>query len=101
MPPSQLKRLKSTLREQGIVGPQKTKKQRKKDEFNGVSKKKLLTREVALTDIREQFNPFEYRASNPKKKFDSTTQNISKVSVKRPGLIKSRDEQIVCFNLQL
>ncbi|RKF63848.1 putative nucleolar complex protein 14 [Erysiphe neolycopersici] len=93
MPPSQLKRLKSTLREQGIVGPQKTKKQRKKDALNGANKKKLLTREVALTDIREQFNPFEYRACIPKKKFESITQKTSKALVKRPGLIKSRDEQ--------
>ncbi|KHJ34986.1 putative nop14-like family protein [Erysiphe necator] len=94
MPPSQLKRLKLTLREQGIVGPQKTKKQRKKDALNGASKKSLLTREVALTDIREQFNPFEYKTCTPHQKFEAISQNTHKASVKRPGLVKSRDEQI-------
>ena len=48
MPPSQLKRLKASLREQGIVGPQKSKKQKKENAQSGANKDKRVNRNAAL-----------------------------------------------------
>jgi nucleolar protein 14 len=100
MPPSQLKRLKASLREQGITGPQKSKKQKKQ----GLSSEQKIRRHVALESIRESFNPFEVKhLSRPVKKDVTTAQSLkdtgSKVVLGRPGVTKSLGEQKVSFNL--
>jgi nucleolar protein 14 len=77
MPPSQLKRLKASLREQGILGPQQSKKQQKQKAQNGASKDKRVPRSEALDTIRDQFNPFEYKWSKAPR-FEAT-------SIKNPG----------------
>jgi nucleolar protein 14 len=101
MPPSQLKRLKASLREQGIIGPQQSKKQKKQNAQNGVNKEKKVHRTVALTGIREQFNPFEYKAPSRKPKFEVTTEHSAKASLRRPGLQKSREEEMVLNHILL
>ncbi|XMA14227.1 hypothetical protein WAI453_007018 [Rhynchosporium graminicola] len=93
MPPSQLKRLKAILREQGITGPQQSKKQRKQNAQNGVNKEKKVGRNVTLNGIREQFNPFDFTTSK-KPKFDVTTEHSHKPAIRRPGLQKSQDEEM-------
>jgi nucleolar protein 14 len=100
MPPSQLKRLKASLREQGIVGPQKSKKQKKQHAQNGVDKEKRIHRTAALNGIREQFNPFEYRIPAKGPKFEVTTSSgiesrNGKGVIRRPGVAESRDEERV------
>jgi len=96
MPPSQLKRLKASLREQGIVGPQQSKKQRKQNAQNGVNKEKRVHKKVALDGIREQFNPFEFKLSGKAPKFDVTTNKIQgKGIVRRPGVAKGLAEERV------
>lgn len=95
MPPSQLKRLKASLREQGVIGPQQSKKQKKQNAQNGANKDKKVSRSVALNGIREQFNPFEYRALSKKPKFEATTEYATKSTIRRPGLAKSREEEEV------
>jgi nucleolar protein 14 len=97
MPPSQLKRLKASLREQGVIGPQQSKKQKKHNAQNGSNKDKKVSRSVALNGIREQFNPFEYRALSKKPKFEATTEHPAKSTIRRPGLAKSREEEEVSF----
>ncbi|CAL3963011.1 unnamed protein product, partial [Diplocarpon coronariae] len=87
MPPSQLKRLKASLREQGITGPQQSKKQKKQNAQNGVNKEKRVGRNVTLNGIREQFNPFDF-SSTKKPKFDVTTEHSHKPAIRRPGLQK-------------
>lgn len=98
MPPSQLKALKSKLREQGILGPQQSKKQKKQNAQNGVSKDKRVNRKVALNGIREQFNPFEFKQAGGKEpKFQVTSLEGTKgKAVLRPGLQKSREQEMVC-----
>lgn len=98
MPPSQLKRLKATLREQGIVGPQKSKKQKKQNAQNGADKEKRVQRTTALNGIREQFNPFEYRMPSKGPKFEVTTSSgiesrNGKGIIRRPGVANSRDQE--------
>lgn len=93
MPPSQLKRLKASLREQGITGPQQSKKQKKQNAQSGVNKEKSVGRKVALNGIREQFNPFDFTTIK-KAKFDVTTEHSHKPAIRRPGLQKSRDEEM-------
>lgn len=101
MPPSQLKRLKASLREQGIVGPQKSKKQKKENAQSGVSKDKRVNRNAALAGIREQFNPFEIKTSAKGPKFEVTNaRNVGGAagtkSVKnRPGVAKGLGEENV------
>ncbi|SZF00286.1 unnamed protein product [Blumeria hordei] len=92
MPPSQLRRLKASLREQGVIGPQKSRKQAKKNQSNGIEKK--ISRGDALTEIREQFNPFEYRATSKNPKFEVTSSQVTQGKTSRPGLIKSQEEKM-------
>jgi hypothetical protein len=100
MPPSQLKRLKASLREQGIVGPQKSKKQKKQNIRNGADKEKRVQRTAALNELREQFNPFEYRMPAKSPKFEVTTNSSieygnGKGVARRPGVAKDRDHERV------
>lgn len=100
MPPSQLKRLKASLREQGIVGPQQSKKQKKQNAQNGANKDKRVNRTAALHGIREQFNPFEVKTSARGPKFDVTNNRIlsgrvSKSVKGRPGVTKGLGEENV------
>ncbi|RFU32006.1 hypothetical protein B7463_g4309, partial [Scytalidium lignicola] len=98
MPPSQLKRLKASLREQGITGPQQSKKQRRQNEKNGANNEKRVQRSVALNGIREQFNPFEVKVSARGPKFPVTTNKtlsgrVSKSVKGRPGVTKGLGEE--------
>jgi nucleolar protein 14 len=99
MPPSQLKRLKASLRDQGIIGPQQSKKQKKQNAQNGVTKEKRVHRTAALNGIREQFNPFEFKASSKKPKFEVTTENAARNVIRRPGVQKSQEEEMVFVQL--
>ncbi|MCJ1417092.1 nucleolar complex protein 14 [Xylographa parallela] len=95
MPPSQLKRLKTSLRDQGVVGPQKSKKQKKEAGKSGISKDKRIRRDVALQGIREQFNPFEVKVASKGSKFqfaNAGTRNSDGV-VGRPGVTKGLGEE--------
>lgn len=103
MPPSQLKRLKSSLREQGIVGPQQSKKQKKQAGKNGASQDKRVQRNAALRGIREQFNPFEVKAPNRGNKFEFTNSKtvsggVAKGVTGRPGVTKGLGEENVCLD---
>ncbi|KAH6671234.1 nucleolar protein 14 [Halenospora varia] len=94
MPPSQLKRLKASLREQGLVGPQQSKKQRKQNAQNGVNKEKRVQKKVALEGIREQFNPFEFKMTGKAPKFEVTTNKRKDNGVvRRPGVAKGLAEE--------
>ncbi|GAB7364184.1 hypothetical protein MBLNU230_g4735t1 [Neophaeotheca triangularis] len=98
MPPSQLKRLKSSLREQGVTGGQKSKKQKKAAAHGKNGNNDRVQRNVALQSIRESFNPFEYKAvSSRPAKFQSTSRDDAggkyKQVLHRPGVSKSMGEQ--------
>ena len=102
MPPSQLKRLKASLREQGIVGPQQSRKQKKENSKNGAIKDKRIQRNAALQGIREQFNPFEVRTSARGNKFEVTSSKtvagrVTKGVKGRPGVTKGLGEETVCL----
>ncbi|KAI9710268.1 MAG: nucleolar complex protein 14 [Bogoriella megaspora] len=97
MPASQLKRLKASLREQGVTGPQKSKKQ-KKQARNGANADRRVQRNAALEGIRENFNPFEIKAATRPRKFEVTTNQPGKnrngkVVLGRPGVTKSVGEE--------
>jgi nucleolar protein 14 len=94
MPPSQLKRLKASLREQGITGPQRSKKQRKK----GLSTEQKIRRNAALGTIRDGLNPFEVKyLSRPPKNpiIDPKAPNGNITALGRPGVSKSLGEERV------
>lgn len=97
MPPSQLKRLKASLREQGITGPQKSKKQ--KQQARGQNADQRVQRQAALQNIRDSFNPFEIKAPARPSKFEATTRDSmsgrQKAGIGRPGVTKSMGEEAV------
>lgn len=99
MAPSQLKRLKASLREQGITGAQQSKKQKKKQaEDLKARNDKRLQRATVLENIREQFNPFQFKLNARGPKFDVTTNkpqnDKAKMGIKgRPGVSKALGEQ--------
>ncbi|KAI2638149.1 Nop14-like protein [Xylaria nigripes] len=72
---SQLKRLKASLREQGVIGPQQSKKQRRKVAQNG--KVNTNKRAAALQNIREEFNPFDFKHNARGPKFQVTSNRPS------------------------
>jgi nucleolar protein 14 len=90
MPPSQLKQLKASLRDHGLVGPQKSKKQKKAASKDGNQR---LHRNAALQNIRERFNPFEVKATARKDKFDVASNKVVKSSPGRPGVTKGLGEE--------
>ncbi|KAI9371925.1 nucleolar protein 14 [Aspergillus egyptiacus] len=95
MPPSQLKQLKSSLRESGVLGPQKSKKQKRQNAESGANAQNRVKREAALEAIQERFNPFEIRTIS-RGKFDVTTRDggsNSGAGSFRPGVTKSLGEE--------
>ncbi|KAL2017494.1 hypothetical protein VTK56DRAFT_2036 [Thermocarpiscus australiensis] len=99
MPGSQLKRLKASLREQGLIGPPQSKKQKRKNaQDQKAHNDKRLQRAEALASIREQFNPFQFKTNARGPKFDVTTNrptsNAGAMAIKgRPGLSKAVGEE--------
>ncbi|KYK58227.1 nucleolar protein [Drechmeria coniospora] len=96
---SQLKRLKASLREQGITGPQQSKKQRRKAAEDGKARNdKRLQRGVILEGIRERFNPFDLKhAKGPKFEVTSnrvTTGDAAKGIKGRPGQARAAAEEL-------
>ena len=97
MPPSQLKRLKTSLRDQGVVGSQTSKKQKRQAGKTGALKDKRIRRDAALQGIREQSNPFEVKVASRRSKFEFANggkYNSSGV-VGRPGVTKGLGEENV------
>ncbi|KAF1975652.1 Nop14-like protein [Bimuria novae-zelandiae CBS 107.79] len=93
MPPSQLKLLKTSLREQGFTGPQKSKKQKKSQPKNADQAAKKA---AALASIRESFNPFEFKHLSRPKKHEYVSNNPQDAKTKilgRPGVTKSQGEE--------
>lgn len=99
MPASQLKRLKASLREQGITGPQKSKKQKNAQRSRPSSEK--IERSAALEKIRDSFNPFELRQAPRPVKFASVSSKPAngttgryKDVLHRPGVARSAGEEM-------
>ncbi|KAK2741019.1 nucleolar complex protein 14 [Myotisia sp. PD_48] len=93
MAPSQLKQLKASLREKGIVGPQQSKKQKQKNSRSGAAAANRIQRNAALEAIREQFNPFEVRAPSRPSKFAVTSNRPDNASAHRPGVTRGVGEE--------
>ncbi|OAR02314.1 hypothetical protein LLEC1_00432 [Akanthomyces lecanii] len=96
---SQLKRLKALLREQGVIGPQQSKKQKRRnaEEQKGRNDKRLQ-RGAVLSGIREQFNPFDLKHAARGPKFEVTSNVPKSASVAkgiqgRPGAAKAASEE--------
>ncbi|KAL2854315.1 nucleolar protein 14 [Aspergillus pseudoustus] len=95
MPPSQLKQLKASLRDSGVLGPQKSKKQKRQNAKSGANAQNRAQRETALEAIRDRFNPFEIRTIS-RNKFDVTTRDSGSKPAAgrfRPGVTKSLGEE--------
>ena len=93
MPPSQLKQLKSSLREHGLVGPQKSKKQKKLAAKDPSGRRERV---ATLDTIRNQFNPFEVKAPTRKDKFavvGAKDKQAVRSAHGRPGVSKSLGEE--------
>ena len=98
MPPSQLKQLKASLRDSGILGPQKSKKERRQNAKKGADARDRIQRNAALQSIREQFNPFEVKTPPRRVKFDVTSRDDGSQKTGghvRPGVTKSLGEEKV------
>nr|KAK5434791.1 nucleolar complex protein 14 [Exophiala xenobiotica] len=90
MAPSQLKQLKASLRDHGVLGPQKSKKQRKATSKDA---QKRSQRNAALESIRERFNPFEVKAPARKDKFEVASGRKAQPSLGRPGVTRGLGEE--------
>ncbi|KAI9871106.1 MAG: nucleolar complex protein 14, partial [Watsoniomyces obsoletus] len=90
MPPSQLKQLKASLHQHGVLGPQKSKKQRK---ATAKDAQKRTQRNAALESIRERFNPFETKTSARPQKYQVVSNKDTKKPVDRPGVTRGLGEE--------
>lgn len=100
MAPSQLKRLKTSLRDSGVVGPQKSKKQKKLASKSGAFRDGKVQRSAALQGIREQFKPFDIKTAAKNSKYEFTDSKtiggrIAKSIIGRPGVTKGLGEESV------
>jgi nucleolar protein 14 len=97
MAPSQLKQLKASLHENGIIGPQKSKKQKRANVKSGANRQHRIQRNAALQGIRERFNPFEIKAPVKSVKFGVVTSSkaVRDGDYVRPGVTKSLGEERV------
>ena len=98
MPPSQLKQLKASLRDTGVLGPQQSKKKKRQDAKSGVGAQNRAQRNAALQAVRDRFNPFEIKTTNTRSKFDVTTRDSGSKPAgaqARPGVTKSLGEEKV------
>ncbi|WEW58500.1 nucleolar complex protein 14 [Emydomyces testavorans] len=94
MPPSQLKQLKASLRDKGIIGQQQSKRQKKQNAKSGAAAANRMHRNAVLQELREQFNPFEARAPARPAKFGVTTSRGNSEPVRhRPGVTRGLGEQ--------
>lgn len=98
MPPSQLKQLKASLKDSGVIAPQQSKKQKRQNAKSGATAQNRNQRNAALQAIRDRFNPFEIKAPSNRSKFEATTRDSgSKAAPRaRPGVTKSLGEERVC-----
>lgn len=87
---SQLKRLKASLRQAGVVGPQKSKKAAKKGRDGKDSR---IDFQDKLSSIREEMNPFETKFT--KRKFEVIGAEKVKGVKGRPGVSKQIGEETV------
>lgn len=98
---SQLKRLKAALRDQGVIGPQQSKKQKKRNaQGTQANPNKRLEKAAALENIRTQFNPFDLKHNVRGPKFEVTTNkpptgNAAKGINGRPSEAKTLGEERV------
>lgn len=93
MAPSQLKQLKASLHTSGVLGPQKSKKQKKSTAKDASAR---LQRTAALESIREKFNPFEVQTTTkraPKYEFVTNKEAKANNSKGRPGVTRSLGEE--------
>ncbi|KAI1455717.1 Nop14-like protein [Annulohypoxylon moriforme] len=96
MPGSQLKRLKTSLKEKGVIGPQLSKKQKKRNAQDGKSNNNRRFQKAAeLKGIREEFNPFDLKHNARGPKFQVTTNRPanSNAAKGRPSEAKSLGEE--------
>ncbi|ODH39833.1 hypothetical protein ACO22_01776 [Paracoccidioides brasiliensis] len=93
MAPSQLKQLKASLRESGILGPQQSKKQKQKNAKSGAAAANKIQRNAALAGIRERFNPFEVKTPSRPAKFSFASRSNHEAPQSRPGVTKGLGEQ--------
>lgn len=94
---SQLKRLKASLRDKGIVGPQQSKKQKKRAAQDERARNdKRVQRGVVLEGIREQFNPFDLKHAKAPKFEVTSNRPATNGGIKgRPGQAKAASEEKV------
>ncbi|KAI8965965.1 Nop14-like protein [Daldinia sp. FL1419] len=93
---SQLKRLKASLREKGVIGPQLSKKQKKKNAQDGKANNNRRFQKAAdLEGIREEFNPFDLKHNARGPKFQVTTNKpaANNATKGRPTEAKSLGEE--------
>lgn len=101
MAPSQLKRLKASLREQGVIGPQQSKKQKRKNaQDQKAGNEKRLHKSAVLENLREQFNPFQFKLNARGPKFEATSNQPATARTfnginGRPGVSKAAGEEKV------
>ena len=95
MPASQLKQLKASLRDQGLVGPQRSKKEKARSRQNGSGPPRRGAREAALGGLRERFNPFDTQApARPAKHRVLDAHGAAPPApVARPAITRAKDEE--------
>ena len=92
MPASQLKQLKASLRDQGLVGQQRSKKEKARSRQHGMPQDRRIARDTALNGLRERFNPFDAKHPARPEKHQALGKD-GKPPLARPGVTKAREEQ--------
>ncbi|KAF8456365.1 nucleolar protein 14 [Terfezia claveryi] len=89
MPASQLKRLRASLKAAGVIGNQKSKKEKQRNVKAGSDAR--VDKQSKLQNIREEFNPFELKTT--RLKHDVSGRGKVKGIQGRPGISKQIGEE--------
>lgn len=102
MPPSQLKQLKASLRQHGLSNTSQSKKRKRDDSDGGGGAHDRAQRQALLSNLRENFRPFDKKTSSRPRKFQALSledfKSKNRAIVGRPGLSKARGEELVCYD---
>ena len=94
MPPSQLKNLKRSLRDQDLIHRSKSKKRKGGAGYEGRGQNLKAQSRTKLQSVRDQFNPFEVKPEGGAK-FQIATNRSKDHVVHRPGVTRGLGEEKV------
>lgn len=90
---SQLKNLKAALKARGLTGQTNVRGKSKKNPKRQAKEYDREEKKKAIAEIREEFNPFEVKATRNKRRDGPPSKSADRIAVGKPGISKQIGEE--------